>query len=359
MTVAPFDDLATRSRYYKPAAANHSAKFSNQWSTEDYSVLEGIDIDRAVLLPCSDITAEWVARMPPHLRDRFVSSGPSLDSVNVLQDKRAFAGLCASLKIPHPNCYPMEDDGDLAGAPIESRNNLFFKPSNSRRFLAKYQCKAMHIESRKQAGELWRKFSKDEISVLIQEFIPGPPDQHFFTDGYRDRFGTVQARHSRQRIRAFPADFGNSSYCQQIPNEAIGEAWQILETLLERIDYRGIFSAEFKFDSRDGKFKILEINSRAWVYVEFASWCGLNVCLLYYLDALNLSLPGVSRNRASATCVDLYRDYRSIRSRPIHDRPKGHEMIRQWAGSRKPLFCWDDPVPAVAWFIRTVLRRFA
>jgi predicted ATP-grasp superfamily ATP-dependent carboligase len=358
-TVAPLGDLATRSRYFKPTTARCGATFSNQWTRDDYAVLDRVDLTRAVLIPCSDVTAEWVARMPNSLKSRFYSSCPSIDCINVIQDKRAFAGLCANLKSPHPQCFPMEDDADLAKAPIESRSELFFKPSNSRQFLAKYKCKAMHIESRDQAQTLWRKFQSHQIRVLIQEFIPGPADRHFFADGYRDRDGVIRAKHSRQRLRAFPADFGNSSYCKQIPDEYIGSAWKTLEDLLAHIDYQGIFSAEFKYDERDRTYKILEINSRAWVYVEFASWCGFNVCWLSYLDALNLPLPELTANRTHAACVDLYRDYRSIRSHPSTDRPRRTALLSQWIASRKPLFCWDDPLPAITWFLRTISGRFA
>jgi len=47
-----------------------------------------------------------------------------------------------------------------------------------------------------------------------------------------------------------------------------------------------VFSAEFKFDERDGLFKILEVNARPWWYVDFAARCGVDVCRMAYRDAL-------------------------------------------------------------------------
>ena len=36
--------------------------------------------------------------------------------------------------------------------------------------------------------------------------------------------------------------------------------------MLATTDYRGIFNVEFKFDRRDGRFKIIELNPRSTWY---------------------------------------------------------------------------------------------
>ena len=54
----------------------------------------------------------------------------------------------------------------------------------------------------------------------------------------------------------------------------------------QAVSYRGIFSAEFKCDDRDGFFKILEVNARPWWYVEAAACAGMDVCSMAYHDAL-------------------------------------------------------------------------
>ena len=358
-TVTANDDLARHSRYFQPARCQLGRQISVDWRERDYSWLESLDVKRAVLFPCSDLTAAYLVDMPESLRKRYPTSIPSKNSLHQLLDKRQFARLCAELDVAHPTCYVMETDEDLVRVPIEGNINLFFKPANSRRFLAAYRCKAMHIRDRAHAQELWEQFHADGMDLLIQEYIPGPHSQHFFVDGFRDRNGNLRAKHSRQRLRAYPADFGNSSCCKQIENETIAVAWKTMEKILDHLDYRGIFSAEFKYDERDCKYKILEVNSRAWVYVEFAGWCGLDVCWLAYNDALKLSVPEVVSKRSHAECVDIYSDYQSIKSQFAVDRPRHREIARQWLTSRKPLFCWDDPLPAIRWFTKTLATRLS
>lgn len=357
VTATPSESLATKSRYFRPARTCDGQLFSPSWQPDDYVQLANLEFDKAVLIPCSDVTAAWAANMPESLYTRFPASNSSRQTLRLLQDKREFANLCQALEAPHPKCFPVDTNEDLRQAPIEKLRNLFFKPTSSCRFAEKYNSKAMHFKSRREAELLWRKFSSDKMKMMLQEYIPGPANSHYFIDGFRDRDGTVRARHTRRRLRMHPADFGNSSYFCQIPDDEIGPAWIMLDKILTHVGYRGIFSAEFKFDERDGEYKILEINTRAWVYVEFAAWCGLDVCNLSYLDALKQPVPNLVSNRQRAACVDLYLDYHSVYSQSKRDRQHVSSVARQWLTSRKTLFCWQDPKPAATWFFRRLMEQ--
>jgi len=71
-------------------------------------------------------------------------------------------------------------------------------------------------------------------------------------------YATLVARRTRQ----YPLDFGNaSSFVETIDQpvvEADGRKW------LENVGFDGMAEVEFKFDPRDGKYKILDVNMRAW-----------------------------------------------------------------------------------------------
>ena len=64
--------------------------------------------------------------------------------------------------------------------------------------------------------------------------------------------------------------------------------------MLHAVGYRGIFSGEFKRDPRDGRFKLLEINTRPWWFIDFAVRCGVDVCRMAYDDAQGLPVTAVS-----------------------------------------------------------------
>jgi D-aspartate ligase len=71
-----------------------------------------------------------------------------------------------------------------------------------------------------------------------------------------------------------------------IPLSDVEGAVDSLRRLLEGVDYAGLFDAEFKFDHRDERYKILEVNTRAWWQIGLMPGCGIDVCGLAYRDAL-------------------------------------------------------------------------
>ena len=154
-----------------------------------------------------------------------------------------------------------------------------------------------------------------------------------------------------------PADFGNSSAIKSIPIAHVEDAAEILCRLLNEIDYRGIFSAEFKLDERDGKYKMIEVNARSWWYVEFASRCGVNVCEMSYADALGEKVQTVGEYRVGNLQIYAKHDYVACRDSIKHDRLSVLTCLYQWLRSWRPLFVWDDPWPGILGLLKSLRRR--
>ena len=53
----------------------------------------------------------------------------------------------------------------------------------------------------------------------------------------------------------------------------------------------GIAESEFKYDARDGKYKLMEINHRSTMWHRAGNISGVNVQYAQYLDALGLTVP--------------------------------------------------------------------
>lgn len=64
--------------------------------------------------------------------------------------------------------------------------------------------------------------------------------------------------------------------------------------LVKKIGYFGYASIEFKFDHRDKKFKLMEINGRVSKNVSHALRCGIRLPYLMYQEAVNGNLPPLS-----------------------------------------------------------------
>lgn len=313
--------------------------------------LGGLPWERTVLVPCADNWASAVARLPGRFAERFPVSQSNADTLDLLVDKSGFANLLVRLNIPHPETVHVESEEQLRSLDIEDFSGSFLKPCDSLAFFGFYERKAFRVESQDDAVQRYRRIHSDGFEVLFQEYIPGPASNHYFIDGFIDRNGHICAMVARQRLRMYPVDFGNSSYMVSIPVESVSGAAENLKRLLGAIDYRGIFSAEFKYDTRDRQFKILEINARPWWYVEFAAICGADVCSLAYRDALGRNLRPRRDYRTGVRSVhpyfDLYACLEQLRKKEL--------TIAQWAGSwigaRLPVLCSDDPLPGLAWWI--------
>jgi len=339
----PENDFVRNSRWFKPLP-----NAGDLCPDTFLSTLEALPFSNAVLLPCSDDWLRAVVNLPPDLAKRFPSSIAGV--AETLIDKLKFSQLLDRLCIPHPHTCVIESIEDLDE--IKNVNGAILKPLSSAEFSARYGVKGYIVRSRAEARRVLHQL---ELPILAQEFVPGPPNTGYFLDGFRDQRGEIRALFARRRIRMYPPKLGNSTFITSISLEEVREAAFSLEYLLEAIQYRGIFSAEFKFDSRDRTFKLIEINARPWWYVEFAANCGADVCSMAYRDALNLPVESIRGYQIGRNCVFAANDFRSWRG--LDDQPSLFSLLHRWLGADATPFHWNDPGLAFS-YIRQNVRCY-
>ena len=349
----PPGDLVTRSRWYRPTPG--AIPWDGTLGAHAWDVLRDMPLAQAVLIPGADDAALWLADLPQHaLAARFKVSTSSRETQELLQDKSRFAAFLRETDIPHPPTFSIESAADIEAIPFDRLDRLFIKPVNSQQFSDVLGVKGVRVSGRDELHRMWQHLQTHGFGLIAQEYVPGSAADHYFVDGFRDAGGRLTGLFARRRFRIHPIDFGNSSYCQSIPLSDVDAAVRDITELLKRVEYRGIFSAEFKRDARDGQYRILEVNTRAWTYVEFASRCGVNVCEMAWQDALGLPVTVASPSYpVGAGCVNLPRDIRSLREQPSNKRELRTTVLRQWTRAHFHSFRIDDPRPGltVAWNI--------
>jgi D-aspartate ligase len=334
------------SRWYRPAPLCHSPPRANHLA----DLLSALALDRAVLLPCSDDWARQVSACPDEFRDRFPASIASPETMDILVDKAQLAHHLDRLGVPHPVTVLLDGPEGLALLPSRVFEGAFLKPHDSQRFFARFGVKGMQVASREDAVERLTRIQEAGLKVLLQQYVPGPGSLHYFVDGFMDRNGSMTGVLARRRLRMYPLDFGNSSFVVTVPPEEAADAIESLRTLLGDLGFRGIFSAEFKRDPRDGLFRLIEVNARAWWYVEFTARSGVDVCTMAYRDALEEPVPVASAYRVGARLVYPYYDFFACREDPDRGDPSIPRGYRAWIGAQQPLFNWSDPWPALREF---------
>ena len=349
----PAGDLVTHSRWYRPLPG---AGWDGTIDAQAEARLQALPLTRAVFIAGADDAAMWLAERAQRGADaRFSVSSSTVRTLEILQDKDRFGALLADSGLSHPRTFPLQRREDVARIPFAELDRIFLKPVDSQRFSLTFGYKGVWVDGEAELLAAWEPLHAAGHAMVAQEYIPGASSDHYFLDGFRDRHGQLCGLMARRRLRIYPPDFGNSSYCHTVPLDELAGASADLSRLLAALDYRGIFSAEFKRDARTGQHCLLEINTRAWWYVEFAAHCGVNVAAMAYADALEQPVPHASRHYAAAGCVSFDGDLATVMRQRL-DLKGWLRVLSQWWRAHYHVLRRDDPRPGL-WFARQWLRH--
>lgn len=305
-------------------------------------------------MPCADDWLRAIGALQLENDERFVACLPPLPAIEALVDKQRFAQLVTDVGVPHPQTRIINNIRELQTLANEEFHGHFLKPTNSLEFTRKHRLKALLVPDTASALS---SAEEDDFPMMLQEYIPGPATAHYFIDGFIDRHGRTCALFARRRLRMYPPRIGNSSLLVSVPLAEIQPAADSLLLLLTSIQYRGIFSAEFKYDERDGRYKILEVNARPWWYVEFAARCGVDVCTMAYRDALGMDVEPAFDYQVGRRCVHLSNDIAGFRNRADGFPNSFFDWATSVAGADDPIFRWSDPVPSIANNFKLIVRE--
>jgi predicted ATP-grasp superfamily ATP-dependent carboligase len=353
LTLSDDDALVRHSRWFRAAPEGLRSPCGGG-ALSDY--LAGSPLASAVLVPCSDDWSRDVAALDPSLRSRFPASVSDAEVQRTLVDKGAFARLLERTGTPHPRTLLMDDPQDLDEADPDLIEHGFLKPRNSQAFFQRYQVKAYRPRDADDLRAQMQVLAGEGMELILQEYVPGPASNHYFVDGFLDRDSRVRTRLVRQRLRMYPPDFGNSSYMRSVAAREAGPAVDAIEALLTGLGYRGVYSAEFKKDPRDGAFRLLEVNARPWWYVDFAARCGVDVVWMAYRDALGEAVPDTFDYEVGRTLAFPHYDVSACLEAAKAGETSFGACLASWAGSDRCVFAWDDPLPALRDAMRNAAR---
>jgi predicted ATP-grasp superfamily ATP-dependent carboligase len=82
--------------------------------------------------------------------------------------------------------------------------------------------------------------------------------------------------------------------------------------LLNGSHYQGLGGIEFKKDTRDGRYKLIEFNARFGMWDALGIKCGIDIPYIAYCDALGWPIEAKHDYREGVLWVDLQRDMRAF-----------------------------------------------
>jgi predicted ATP-grasp superfamily ATP-dependent carboligase len=109
----------------------------------------------------------------------------------------------------------------------------------------------------------------DYTYPIIQEYVPGQIHDAMFMYWH----GECKAAATQVRLVSYPISGGTAVVNQTTHNPHLRDMGQ---RLLDTLDWHGPALVEFRLDPRDGKYKLLEINTKFWGSLALSMVAGIN-----------------------------------------------------------------------------------
>jgi predicted ATP-grasp superfamily ATP-dependent carboligase len=287
------------------------------------------------VLPTHDPPVNAIARHREDLGERFLYPFPDRETLALVQSKREQLDRAAAADVAVPETAHPRSADEARAAATRIGYPLLVKPSNPDGFRRRFRRQAFRCET---PEELERAYSDAEpFEPMVQQLIPGGDDELYTVGSYIAADGAVLGLFSGRKLRQSPPGIGT---CR------VGEAAWVQETvdaalrLLRAFDFHGVSQVEFKRDPRDGRFKLMEVNPRLWLWHGLAAALGVDFARIAYLDLLDRrSAPVTTEGRYGRWAITLLAG-----ERPAFQRPPYVE----------PVFSLDDPKPGAAQLARVV-----
>ncbi len=281
MFYSNFVDFAHTSRYvHERVRIPHPRTEEHEFI--DYLLRNAQKWKDALILETNDDIAVALSKNKDRLKKYYRIMTPEWDILRKMVEKPATYRLADDCNVPHPKTFLLKTPEDLRGIQDKISYPCILKPVLGHLFFSEFHSKNFKVF---HFGELSSKFelcSKSGHEVMVQEIIPGPDSNIYQCIKYVNSNGKTAATFVSRKLRQNPPQFGVARVA--ISHDAIPFIVECTESMIRQMDYRGLFTSEFKKDPRDNTFKLMEIIGRTPRYNWLATYCGMNFPWIAYMD---------------------------------------------------------------------------
>ncbi len=244
--------------------------------------------DKTILLiGCGDSYVELASRFKDELPANVIAPYISVDLMHELIDKEKFYELCEKNGVPYPKTFiHRKDMGVEVELPFDAP--YIIKPSSGIEYWKhpfEGQKKVYKVDTYEEFQDVLTDIYSAGYgeSLIIQEFIPGDDSYMRVLTNYSDKHGKVKMMCLGHVLleEHTPHGIGNHAL---IITEHNDEVEKQFKTLLEDIGFVGFSNFDIKYDSRDGKYKAFEINTRQGRSNYYVTNAGANIAELLVRD---------------------------------------------------------------------------
>lgn len=233
-----------------------------------------------LLVPCGDNYIKLLVRNQDKLRDIYRFECISEDLLMRLSIKESFYKVCEEFGFEFPKTTSCTAQ-DYKTVELPFDFPVIIKPSNS---VAYWNCRFEHkkkvfvAENKQEFDAILNAIygSSYQDTLIIQEYIPGPDSQMRVMNCYCGSDKKVRLISLGNALLEEHTPEGIGSYAAII-NGYDKELADRMKNFLESIGYIGFANFDMKLDSRDGKYKLFEMNLRQGRSSFFVTAGGYNL----------------------------------------------------------------------------------
>lgn len=247
---------------------------------------------KIVLIGTNDTYVKMISENRGVLKEKFLFNYPSIEMINNLIVKDNFYNVFkdSNLDFPKTFIYSCINKEEL---PNDLMYPIILKPGDGVEY---YQCdfpsksKVFKLKSEEELINTIKEIEDSgyKANLIIQEFIPGEDSALYDSLFYCDKSGIPkimtfaqiglqeQTRSGVGNCTVLVNGFDENGFNEEIVLK--------LEQFMKEIKFTGFAEFDLKYDYRDGKYKVLEINPRQSRSGYYMSACGANLVKLLVDD---------------------------------------------------------------------------
>jgi len=153
--------------------------------------------------------------------------------------------------------------------------------------------KVLQVNSSEELDGWLSKISAYCSELIVQEIIPGPDDNLYYFVAIADQNSKIVGHFCGRKLRITPIHYGSASYVKTTDPAPL---FPIAQEIVTFLNYRGPCGIEFKYDPRDNKYKLIEINARFGLWDLLSLKLDIDLASIYIQSLLGDVMPQTPKN---------------------------------------------------------------
>ena len=298
---------------------------------------------RPVLLTFSDNSAVFIERNADALEERFVFPRAPDPVIHRLVDKWGMHELARERGIPTPKTINVTSPQDAERFVELGPFPIVLKAADP--FQARKPPSRILESERELRDAVADELAFGPLNFILQEHIPGSVESVWMCNGYFGLAPDATVTYTGKKLRQLNAT-GRASLAVCVPNETVSAQTR---DFMHGVGYRGCVGIGWRYDARDGLYKVLDVNARvSGVFRLFAGTNDMDVVRACYRDLTGQPIPPTALRVGRKWMLedDFFGALRAIGRREM----KVGDWVKSMRGLRESQWlALDDPAPFVVW----------